>query len=317
VASPEYEPIRFEKSGHDLDEAREIIGPLYSGHGFMATPTDRPFFYRHTMAGNAQITLRRTVFDARLTGTITPAEDYIVTWLKAGVGTWDDGTRLTELRHGEPVVFPTGQSFTFDVANIDQRLVHIDRLTLNRIAAEHTGTPPGALVLDHTVVPTPASVKAWRSTLALVSHTLTDPDASPILQNEMVRIAGIALLGMFPPRLEVLLPAEILLPRNARIKAAVEYIHANAHLPITTTMIANSAGLSLRALQDAFHRIFEMTPTQYLRNARLGKVRGELQNQPPGSVSQTAHRWGFVHQTRFTRDYTARHGETPTETDNA
>ena len=316
MAGPEYSPIRFDRSGTDLDEAVALFTNDYNGAELSAAPSDKPFFFRHTVVGTSQITLRRTIFHARLTGLVTPASDYIVTWLTDGTGHWDDGDDRFDLRVGQPVVFPTDRPFRFAMTDVHQRLVHIDRATLDEIAVEHTGSPPGALHLDHHHVPDPKAVRAWENTLALVSRTLPDLEASPLLQNEMVRIAGIALLGMFPPQPRAL-PPELLLPRNSRLKDAAEYIHANAHLPITTTMIAAAAGLSLRSLQEGFRRAFGVTPTAYLRNVRLDRVQEELQKQPPGTITQTARRWGFTHLGRFTLEYTNRHGETPTTTDGA
>lgn len=314
VAGPDYTPIRFDRSGTDLDEAAALFTAGYTGSGFHITPTAKPFFYRHTIVGTSQITLRRTTFHAHIEGVVPPGPDYIITWLIDGRGHWDTGDNRYDLRLNEPVVFPTDRDFHFDFTDVEQRLVHIDRATLDQIAVEHTGTPPGALHLDHRRTPDPKAVQAWRNTLALVSRTLPDLDGSPLLQNEMVRIAGIALLGMFPPQ-PATLPEVLLRPGNTRLKIAVEYIHANAHLPINTTMIAQAAGLSVRSLQEGFRRAFDLTPTTYLRNVRLDRVREDLRRQPPGTIAHTAKRWGFTHLGRFATEYRTRHGETPTTTE--
>jgi len=314
VGGPDYAPIRFDVAGSDIVEATALFTSGYEGAAFRIEASEKPFYFRHTIVGTSQITLRRTTFHAHAVGSSPPGSDYIVTWLTAGSGHWDDGDDRYDLRLNEPVIFPTDRPFQFDLTDIEQRLVHIDRATLDEIAVEHTGTPPGALTLDHHAVPDPKSVRAWQNTLSLVSRTLPDLDASPLLQNEMVRIAGIALLGMFPPQPKAL-PKELLIPKNRRLRTAAEYMHANAHLPITTAMVAEAAGVSLRSLQEGFRRAFGVTPNVYLRNVRLDRVRDDLRKQPPGTITETARRWGFSHMGRFAAEYTGRHGETPTETD--
>ncbi len=53
------------------------------------------------------------------------------------------------------------------------------------------------------------------------------------------------------------------------VLAAADYMHAHAHLPITTAHIAKDLGVGLRSLQLAFQRSLETTPHQYLRLVRL------------------------------------------------
>ncbi|MGQ4598380.1 AraC-like ligand-binding domain-containing protein [Nocardia sp. R6R-6] len=100
------------------------------------------------------------------------------------------------------------------------------------------------------------------------------------------------------------------------IAQAVELIEAHAHEPLTVDDIAEAVGVGARALQDGFRRYYDTTPTAFLRDVRLRRVRTELMHADPTSTTVTtiAIRWGFVHLGRFSAVYRRRFGETPSQT---
>lgn len=104
------------------------------------------------------------------------------------------------------------------------------------------------------------------------------------------------------------------MPRTLR--RAITFIDENLAEPISVADIATAARLSVRGLQGLFERELGLTPTRYLRRARLNAVRRELLAADAGStrVSDVAHRWGFVHLPRFAQDYRAAYGELPSTT---
>ncbi|GAA4266591.1 AraC family transcriptional regulator [Frondihabitans peucedani] len=302
--------VHIDAQGGDLEQAIDLFQDGYNGNTFAAERSEKPFFYRHTAIGDAAMTLRTTRFDGHVTGEIAPGDDYVISWLTEGRGHFDVGRHDAQLDLGQPMVFTTDRPFAFDFTDVKQSLVHFNRATLEGIVAEHRGTAPEALHLDHTVAPSEASVRSWRNTIALVSQTVRDESSSPILQAELTRLAAIALLGMFPPA-RAAVPAALQSARNAHLRTAVEYIHANAHLPITTTSVAAAAGISLRALQEGFVRHLEMTPNAFLRGVRLDRARDDLAAAGPGQVAVIAHRWGFGNLGRFSHAYSQRFGALP------
>jgi transcriptional regulator GlxA family with amidase domain len=86
--------------------------------------------------------------------------------------------------------------------------------------------------------------------------------------------------------------------------------------PISIADIAIAAGVSTRALQSAFQRQFEMTPSHYLRRMRLRAAHEELRTATDARVAvrDVARRWGFVHAGRFAQLYADQYGERPSET---
>lgn len=305
--------MRFESQGSGIDAAIDLFQSGYNGNTFAAETSDRPFFYRHTARGDDDMTLRSTRFDGHVTGSIAPGDDYVVSWMTSGLGHFDVGREDSYLGLGQPMVFTTDRPFAFDFTDVRQQLVHFRRGALEQIATEHFAGAPGSLHLDHGSSPDPGAIRSWRSTIALVARVSGEVDTSPILQSEMTRVAAIALLGMFPPSTREL-PAPLLLPRNASIRVAVEFVHANAHLPITTTTIASAAQLSIRALQEGFRRHLDTTPNGYLRAVRLDHARAELAASTPGSVALIARRWGFGNLGRFAAAFAERFGEHPGDT---
>ena len=101
------------------------------------------------------------------------------------------------------------------------------------------------------------------------------------------------------------------------VRKAVDYIEQNLAKPIDVHDIAKAAGISLRSLQTFFAEDLQQTPTAFIRNRRLERVRADLADAPPGSgttVTQVANRWGFNHLGRFATTYHQRFGEPPSQT---
>ncbi len=99
------------------------------------------------------------------------------------------------------------------------------------------------------------------------------------------------------------------------VRAAEEYIRANAHLPLSLGDICHAAGVNVRTLQHGFRRKRGCSPMDFLRATRMQEVRSGLLNpEEDASVTSEAAHWGFLHFGRFAREYRTRYGEKPSET---
>jgi AraC-like DNA-binding protein len=79
----------------------------------------------------------------------------------------------------------------------------------------------------------------------------------------------------------------------------------------------NMARLDYSALQLAFRRHLDITPTHYLRQVRLERAHRDLQRADPATgvtVTMIAHRWGLPHLGRFSTDYRRIYGLSPSRT---
>lgn len=103
------------------------------------------------------------------------------------------------------------------------------------------------------------------------------------------------------------------LPKH--VKRVQEFLQAHAHEPIRSEQLAEVAGVSLRSLYTGFQDFCGVSPMQYLRDLRLERARTDLlAGMPSGGVSGVALRWGFAHMGRFSAEYKAKFGESPSQT---
>jgi len=99
------------------------------------------------------------------------------------------------------------------------------------------------------------------------------------------------------------------------VTRAIDYIEANLHAPITLSDIVEAAGVPGRTLFKHFESFRGISPMEYLRAARLERVRELLQNgEVTRNITDLATAWGFSHMGRFSAEYRKRFGERPSET---
>ncbi|MCM6762702.1 helix-turn-helix transcriptional regulator [Rathayibacter sp. ZW T2_19] len=306
--------VRSEIAGNDFDEALSLLQGEYNGGGFTAGRTGEDFSYRYTSVGDDELTLRGNLFRGSIRGTIRTEGEYIVSWITAGSGALDLTGDAVRLDHGRPAMFVTGRPAEFDFADHRQNLMHFDGEFLERVAAEHEGSS-GPLLFDTRSRPTGEALQRWAGTVATVARVIQDPDSPALLRSEANRSAAIALLDTFP-HIGLAVSTPLALPTSDRLRAAIEYLHAHAHLPVRMEDVAAAAGLSVRVLQSSFRRELDVTPLDHLRRIRLDRVHTELRAGEAGTVTvaEVAHRWGFAHLGRFSASYERRFGEYPKST---
>jgi len=167
-----------------------------------------------------------------------------------------------------------------------------------------------------------ARATSWRRTVNYVGAMLRGEPAiaeAPLVLGSASRLLAGVLLATFPNDATVV--PERRDEHDARsvtaLRRAVAFIDSSADLDIGIADIAAAGGISRRALQLAFRRHLDTTPTAYLRRVRLDGAHRELLGGAPGdglSVTEVAYRWGFSSPSRFAERYRAAFGRTPSET---
>ncbi|MFG1992418.1 AraC family transcriptional regulator [Actinoplanes sp. NPDC048988] len=161
----------------------------------------------------------------------------------------------------------------------------------------------------------------WSQLMRLVNHqtsTVASPLDSVLVRDHLVGSLARAALITFPNT--VMTTAYVAPPAGigpASLHRAVDYMHAHAAEPITVAQVADVAGISIRALQQAFIRHHGRTPTAYLRHLRLERAHLDLRAADPAygdSVTAIARRWGFAHLSKFSAAYRDRYGVSPSIT---
>lgn len=307
--------LRAVLAGSDVDEATTRFGAILEGIRFAPDRRTKSFSYRYAILGGERVTLRTSRIGGTQWAESGQLPEHVVTWFLEGQITVDRGSRAVTSRGQLPFLLPTGRPFQYQASSTRQNCVHLDAGFLEQTATEFHHGPPRPLLFEHRSVPTAETAAVWRQAVAAAAPIITDPDASPLMRLEADLSLARATLRLFPWD-DVDLPAELRAPRMAHIRVAVEYLHHNAHLPITPAEAAAAAGISTRVLQLALRRHHDQTPTEYLRGIRLRRVRAQLLDATPATttVRSVAEEWGFAHLGRFAASYAGVFGELPSET---
>lgn len=101
------------------------------------------------------------------------------------------------------------------------------------------------------------------------------------------------------------------------IRRVQRYIIQHARESMNAEDLQRIAGVSKSKLYQEFQYYFATSPLTYLKRYRLQQIYKALsaQNgQRQLSISQLAYEWGFNHLSRFSQEYRAEFGESPSET---
>ncbi len=235
-----------------------------------------------------------------------------ITHARAGSPRWQLGAQNGTFR--SPVLFPPAQPFDVitGAEGGDTVSIGISAGAFQR----HAGQPISPAWRDTPRSASADSSAALRSFLSYIGATLdTVPE---IFERDLVASALMdSALTLIVSSFDLGAPGDdgsAVMPRTLR--RAIAFIDDNASAPISSADIAEAARLSVRGLQGLFLRELGMSPTAYLRGARLDAARAELLRSDTDSVqvSQVATRWGFTHLSRFAQDYRGRFGELPSVT---
>lgn len=100
-------------------------------------------------------------------------------------------------------------------------------------------------------------------------------------------------------------------------RVAIQLIESQPLSYLSTGMLADDTGVSLRTLQNAFRTHRSTTPHNYITKVRLQRAREDLLSASPDNgllVTEIARRWGFLNAGRMAALYRAEFGEMPSET---
>ncbi|AKF08285.1 AraC family transcriptional regulator [Sandaracinus amylolyticus] len=179
--------------------------------------------------------------------------------------------------------------------------------------ASGRGAPCFEVAIDLTRGGGASVLRLLRSVLDDVragSSVLTAPPVAARLADTIVHAI---LLGL--PHTESHLLVE---PRRASepalLRRAEEYLAANADRPVSSAELARAIGASGRVIAAAFRAHRDASPIAFHRQRRLELSRRLLLESPERSVTDVALACGFVHLGRFSVEYRARFGESPSDT---
>ena len=98
-------------------------------------------------------------------------------------------------------------------------------------------------------------------------------------------------------------------PGFARLRRVLDHMEAHYGEPVRMQALADLAGLSLSQLERQFHRVFHLTPQQWLTRLRIEAAMALLRGRD--SIASIGLSCGFSDQSAFSRQFKASVGATP------
>ena len=310
---------RNEFTTHDLAEAREFLGQAFGGRLLMA----------NVPAGGAVLAVSRTetgafaVSDAALPADLTfavdPSDQVIISTVIQGTVQVERGHDIDRFQPGDVLIGNVRHvGRTVRTHGLRDSNVILPLPLLHAVAGIEPGTSaPLRFLSAHPA--SPAARAQWSAVTRYVDGLLASPGAtlSPMIITSTARLLAATALTVFPNT--ALAPAA---PRDRRdasgvtVRRATAFVDEQAGKDISVADIAAAACVTVRAVQLAFRRELDTTPTAYVRTVRLARAHRELVDADLAqeTVTAVAYRWGFSSASRFSAYYRETYGVSPKQT---
>lgn len=304
----------------DLEQAQDVLGTAYGGLR-IDTRGQRGGMRMEQTPLSPLARFDRNILGMTLDVTGDPRGLLVIGHLRSGLARY--GTNGTERSYRPGDVFlaiQPGQPHVGHSIDIDTELTVIDPVLLSQVAATAPTRTPQPLRFTGCDPISAESARLWLNTCAYVRDTfLAVPGATaePLVTASVERLLAAVALAVFPNNALTDPTTEDQRDANpAILRRAVAFIDEHAHEDITVAGIAAAGRVTVRAVQLAFRRHLETTPTAYLRRIRLDHAHRELATADPAlnTVTAVAYRWGFSSPSRFAAYYRQVYGAHPSQT---
>lgn len=313
-------PLVHDLETQDLDEARHLIDDVFTPHRlvFRGQPE---VDLRLSYSSSERLTVGVLRYGADVKVEVPPPVDcfHLALPLK-GACTISQGRDVVSIAAGSRgALMSTDQPLSVHWSpDSVQYIVKIPRVAVEQQLERLTGRPVRGNV--HFDLEFDLRTPAIQALVASVDF----------LRHELDRVGGVGSVPLAREHLEWCILTQLLMavPHDhtdllagraedappGRIPQLVEYIEQNLDQDLSSTQLAQRAGIAERTLQLAFRKSLGMTPAAYVRTVRLDRAHEDLLALPDQSISDIAVRWGFFHPSRFASQYRDRFGELPSQT---
>jgi len=304
---------------NDLDEVRHRVAHIFCDHRLQVVGPSQRLDTRMYFRQGSQIGYGRMSYGAAVDIDPGRLDTFFLLQmpLRGSETIVSEGSHVDSNPRLASLVSPSANFHMRHGQNTEKLFLRIDRAALETAFVRHTGRGlKGPLKFDPAIqLDTPCGQALRRLIAWLVKEASEGPlfDA-PLVAAQLESTLMATLIDTLAHNQQLPLNPGSIAPHFVRL--AEDYIAQHAHEPLSAGLIAQEAGVSVRALFSGFRKYRDTTPMAFLRTLRLEKVREELLAAQPGQVSITelALKWGFAHLGQFAGAYRRRYGETPSAT---
>jgi AraC-like DNA-binding protein len=276
--------------------------------------------FRTAAAELDDLTVTRMHYSSHTRLRTLPAGNLNIAHLIAGRYALTRGKDEYRLRPGDDVLVLPDEPVEVDFDGLEVVTVKLARPLIEEVALAQTGISGADLRFDGSRPISAHLGRHWSQTVAFLTRTvLADPAlmTNPLITGQARELLAATALAVFPNSSLSARPQPGGGVTPQVLNRAMAYVDENIERALTVWQIAAAAGVGPRALQLAFRRYRDTTPMQHVRRVRLERAHRDLQVAEPASgvtVEMIATRWGFAHPGRFSTDYRAAYGSTPSHT---
>ncbi len=306
----------------DLDETRDVVARAFCPHSLELPDRSAPLATRYCAVQVGDIGVAVLDYGAPVRISTRGTDDcFLVEIPLGGSSTVTHGRETVVADRSTGAVLSLGEPVTTTrAAGSPQLIVRIERTALEEQVRLLTGSPVRSpLRFAPALDLTSAEGRSWRRLVDLLRVEAEEDGplvhaAAALAQFRSLLLTQL-LVGQPSNYSEALRPSGGA-PVPKLLKRAVDLIQDHAAEALTVDDVALAVGISVRALQQGFRQHVGSTPTEYLRDIRLDRVRSTLQAGDPSALTVTdvAYRWGFTHLGRFAGEYRRRFAESPSVT---
>ncbi|WFE59011.1 AraC family transcriptional regulator [Micromonospora sp. WMMD712] len=305
----------------DPDEAHRWLLAAYPEHRLRAFDRRAGGIFRAAHARFGATSVARVRYPMNADNDVSTRDVVGVAEVLSGGWGVDDGAGEVMAGAGGLLLVPPRRTRAILHRDMEVVAVELPLADVRRVAQERCGLAPVDLRFQGLLPVSPSAAQLWRNTTRYLTQVALPGAAfgtNALVQAEATGLLVAVALATFPNTTMTEAPtrgAGAVAP--AAVRRAVAHIEQYADQALTLTDVAVAAGLGARALQHAFRKYLDTTPTRYLRRVRLERVHSDLRAAEPGAgltVAAAAARWGFAHLGRFATEYRRAYGQPPSQT---
>jgi AraC-like DNA-binding protein len=302
---------------HNLDEAVQLVGQIYAPHQLSLHQRAAALDVSLDFSGAKTWPIVRLRYGASVLVDTDFRDMMLIKGCVEGTGSVRQGGKHAQWQPGSIIPISLNLRTMFDFGRECATVaLKLDRQRLELLCSRWLGHPLDE-ELRFALAPFSDTLRrTWNSTLALVESVASGVNALPqAAEAALEEFVLTLLLRGHPHNFNEELERPERQPDSRLVRRAVQFVEEHASSALMTPDIAAGIGASVRALQAAFRKWRQVTPTEYLRTVRLQRVRDTLlQASPSTTVTEVALDHGFFHLGRFSQHYKRAFGENPAAT---